>query len=249
MSQYENEYSEIEIIDDLEEEQEQEHLSLKKKGKPKESCALQKYYQNNEIFEIGVDEVGRGPLFGRVYTAAVILPKDDSFDHSKMKDSKKFHSKKKIEEVSEYIKMHAIAWSINYEDEQMIDNINILQATQQCMHKSIKEIMEKALQKEYMLLIDGNYFKPIIPSNNIKYKFACIEGGDNIYSSIAAASIIAKVERDKYIDQLCIQYPYLIDNYAINNNKGYGSKKHIDGIKMHGITPWHRRTFGICKQY
>jgi ribonuclease HII len=110
-----------------------------------------------------------------------------------MKDSKKFHSKKKIEEVAEYIKKHAISWSINYEDEQMIDNINILQATQKSMHKSIKEIMEKTLQQEYMLLIYGNYFKPFISPNNIKYKFACIEGGDNKYSAIAAASIIAKV--------------------------------------------------------
>jgi ribonuclease HII len=67
--------------------------------------------------EIGVDEAGRGPLFGRVYTAAVILPKDDSFDHSLMKDSKKFHSKKKIEEVADYIKQHAIGWSVTFEDE------------------------------------------------------------------------------------------------------------------------------------
>ena len=88
---------------------------------------LKKYYNENlEIYEIGVDEVGRGPLFGRVYTAAVILPKDDSFDYSKVKDSKKFHSKKKIEEAAEYVKENALAWYVSFEDEKKIDEINIL---------------------------------------------------------------------------------------------------------------------------
>ena len=77
--------------------------------------------------------------------------------------------------------------------------------------------------------------------------FECIKGGDNKYSSIAAASIIAKVARDKYIKDLCVEYPYLIERYSLDSNKGYGSKKHIDGIKKYGITEWHRKTFGICK--
>ena len=83
---------------------------------------LKSYYNENpDIYEIGVDEVGRGPLFGRVYTAAVILPKDDTFQHFKMKDSKKFTSKKKIEEIAQYIKQHAVAWTISYEDERTIE--------------------------------------------------------------------------------------------------------------------------------
>jgi ribonuclease HIII len=94
----ETEYSEIQIIDDLEEEDSNTNTNIEIKQSKKITTSLQKYHQNTEIYEIGIDEVGRGPLFGRVYTAAVILPKDDSFDHSKMKDSKKFHSKKKIEE-------------------------------------------------------------------------------------------------------------------------------------------------------
>ena len=99
---------------------------------------LAKYYSDNlNSIEIGVDEVGRGPLFGRVYTAAVILPKDDSFDHFKMKDSKKFTSKTKIKEVAEYIKQNAVAWYVSFEDEKVIDEINILQATQSAMQKSI----------------------------------------------------------------------------------------------------------------
>ena len=218
-----------------------------------------------DIYEIGVDEVGRGPMFGRVYTAAVILPKDDSFDHSKMKDSKKFHSKKKIDEVAEYIKNNAVAWSVSYEDETVIDDINILQATQKCMHKSILETIkkfEKNIDTEknkinvsnYHLLVDGNYFNNLTIFNKKKnmienFKYTCIEGGDNKYSAIAAASILAKVSRDAYIDELCQENPYLVDKYGIDSNKGYGAKKHLDGIRQHGITEWHRKTFGICKEY
>ena len=77
----------------------------------------------------------------------------------------------------------------------------------------------------------------------------CIEGGDNKYTSIAAASILAKVERDKYIDELCREYPNLNERYDILKNKGYGTKKHMDGIKEFGITAFHRRTYGICKNY
>jgi ribonuclease HII len=225
------------------------------------NCLKKSFLDDPSIYEIGVDEVGRGPLFGRVYTAAVILPKDDSFDHSKMKDSKKFHSKKKIEEVAEYIRENAIAYYISYEDEKVIDEINILQATQRSMRTSIMEVRKQLLLTEkkepapqFHLLIDGNYFIPITFLNKdtnkietIPYDF--IEGGDNKYSAIAAASILAKVERDKYIEELCVANPDLVEKYSLDTNKGYGSKKHLDGIKEHGITVWHRRTFGICSTF
>lgn len=212
---------------------------------------------DNTIIEIGIDEAGRGPMFGRVYAGVVVLPKDDSFEHFQMKDSKKFHSKKKINQVADYIKEHAIAWAVEYEDEQTIDKINILQATQSAMHKGIKKVLEQLSEiphDKLLLLVDGNYFNPftIINKNKTKLdviKYHTIEGGDNKYTSIAAASILAKVERDNYISQLCDENPELIEHYGIDTNKGYGSKKHMDGIKQHGITKWHRKTFGICKQY
>ena len=222
------------------------------------------YCENTQILEIGVDESGRGPLFGRVYASAVILPKDDSFDHSQMKDSKKFHSKKKIKQVSEYILQNAIAWSVAYEDEKVIDEINILQATQSAMHKAIKNVIKQLQEKidssigpnydNLLLLIDGNYFKQLTILNSPKTKlvtinYETIEGGDNKYTAIAAASILAKVERDRYIHELCLENPELIERYGIDSNKGYGSKVHMDGIKKYGITKWHRRTFGLCKNY
>ena len=222
---------------------------------------LQTYFDENiTIIEAGIDEAGRGPMFGRVYAGVVVLPKDNSFDHSQMKDSKKFHSKKKIEQVAEYIKENAIVWAVEYEDEQTIDDINILQATQSAMHKGIKNVMGQ-LEKmtdlhldKILLLVDGNYFKPYTILNKTKtkletIKYKMVEGGDNKYTSIAAASILAKVERDKYINELCVLNPELIDHYGIDSNKGYGSKKHMDGIKQYGITKWHRKTFGICKEF
>ena len=250
------------VIIDSDSENQECHNKIKKVIKKPEP--LKGFHIENEnIFEIGVDEVGRGPMFGKVYTAGVILPKDGSFDYSKVKDSKKFHSTKKIEEAAEYIKTHAIAWYVSYEDEKVIDDINILQATQRSMHNSILGVRKQILQKldkneinnySFHLLIDGNYFKPITifnkNTNTLEMiPYDTIEGGDNKYASIAAASILAKVYRDKYISDLCIEYPDLITKYALDSNKGYGSKKHMDGIKEHGITIWHRRTFGICKNY
>jgi ribonuclease HII len=209
------------------------------------------------ILEIGVDEAGRGPMFGRVYTAAVILPKDPMhFNHALMKDSKKFHSEKKINEAAEYIKKNAIAWHVSYATEKVIDTVNIRNATHQSMHEAITNIILKHGTYNYHLLIDGNDFTPFIKPIPMKSKIefiqiphTCIEKGDNIYSSIAAASILAKVSRDNYIKELCIEIPILITNYDLLKNKGYGTQKHIDGIKTYGITEFHRKSFGICKTF
>jgi len=229
-----------------------------RKTRERTHTLLKTFYTDDvSVLEIGVDEAGRGPLLGRVYSAAVILPKDNSFDHSKMKDSKKFHSKKQIEEVAEYIKQHAIAWYVSFEDEKVIDQINILQATQKSMHSAILETRNQCKGKQdvrFHLLIDGNYFNPLTVFNKQANKieiipYSCITGGDNKYSAIAAASILAKVERDKYIEDLCKENPELIEKYGIDQNKGYGAKRHLDGIKEYGISIWHRRSFGICKQY
>jgi len=226
---------------------------------------------SQHTYEVGVDEAGRGPLFGRVYTSAVILPSTNEglssgFDFSRLKDSKKFHSEKKIREVSDYIKQHAVAWAISYEEADVIDSLNIRRATLQCMRNSIKDAIESHVEElkqkdeseptmsDYLLLIDGNDFIPMMKYNQLTeemetYTHVCVEGGDNTYACIAAASILAKVARDEYIEKLCDQYPVLDEMYSLRGNKGYGAKKHIDGIREHGITQWHRRSYGICKEF
>ena len=229
------------------------------------------------FLEIGVDEAGRGPMFGRVYVSAVVLPRDSTqFDFSKVKDSKKFHSEKKIKEVADYIKTHAISWSVKFAEHGTIDALNIRRATIQTMHEAIREVCDDVCSQgknkngeEFYLLIDGNDFIPMLhphphphpqsqsQSNESKQSvhlpmhlhYSTIEGGDNTYASIAAASILAKVSRDEYIIDLCKQHPELQEKYDLENNKGYGTKKHMDGIKQHGISEWHRRSFGICKSF
>jgi len=222
------------------------------------------------FLEIGVDEAGRGPMFGRVYVSAVVLPRDSKqFDFSKMKDSKKFHSDKKIKEVAEYIKLNAISWSVKFAEHGAIDALNIRRATIQTMHEAIRDVCDDIKSQgknkngeDFYLLIDGNDFIPMLhphpqsqshdskqSKQSMHLHYSTIEGGDNTYASIAAASILAKVSRDEYIMELCKQHPELQEKYDLENNKGYGTKKHMDGIKQHGISEWHRRSFGICKSF
>ena len=230
------------------------------------------YCVEDSIREIGVDEAGRGPMFGRVYAGAVILPKSlETFNHALMKDSKKFHSEKKIREVAAYIKANAVAWAVGWADEREIDQLNIRRATHKAMHQAIAAVLAKQVNmKNILLLVDGNDFTPFLvqaepgpatpgpatlgpatlgPATLGPVQHVCIEGGDNTYSAIAAASILAKVARDDYIAELCAQQPDLITRYDLLKNKGYGTKKHMDGIKQYGITQWHRKTFGICRGF
>ena len=211
-------------------------------------------YNPSNVYEIGVDECARGPMFGRLYTSAVILPKDDTFRHELMKDSKKIKSKKKMRELSDYIKQHAIAWHISFIEASIIDEINIRQAVFKCMREAIKQVLSKIQLdgNSIMLVVDGNDFPPYIVFDNItetihEIPSVTVEKGDGTYSFIAAASILAKNAHDEYILDLCEQYPLLKTRYSLHENVGYGTVKHMAGIREHGITQWHRKTFGACK--
>lgn len=218
---------------------------LRKKPDP-----LSMFCHNDEKydFEIGIDEAGRGPMFGRLYVAGVVLPKDGSMDTSEIRDSKKI-SKKKLPDLYKYIKEKSLAFDIQYIEASEIDEINIREAVIKGMHlcaKNIIETLDPQLNKNTFLMIDGNDFPPYYHNNNrIDYK--TFLQGDNTYASIAAASILAKVSRDQYINDLCKEYPILSDIYKMNEHMGYGTKKHLDAIKMNGITPLHRKTYGLCK--
>ena len=215
---------------------------------------LQERYCDDDSIEIGIDEAGRGPMFGRVYAAAVVLPRGTVFKHSDMKDSKKFHSVKKIQSVSKYIKDNAIAWAIGYATEEEIDKHNIRVATHMAMHRAIKEVVGKLTltHSNTHLLVDGNDFTSYMFYDNdclLPARNTTIEQGDNKITSIAAASILAKVARDEYVINLCNQEPELDHKYGLIKNKGYGTKQHLSGIEQYGISKYHRTTFGLCKNF
>ena len=222
---------------------------------------LQRRYIEDDKYEICIDEVGRGCLFGRVYIACVVLPKDpECFDGKDIKDSKKFSSKKKLNSVAEYIKEKALCWHISYIEADVIDEINILQAVMRGMHECIRETIQKIqigrsedITQHFRAVIDGNYFTPyhtFDESTQSMYHLphVTVEQGDAKYIGIAASSILAKSARDAYILELCTERPVLSERYGLNTNMGYGTKAHLEGIQEHGITQWHRRTFGeACK--
>lgn len=195
---------------------------------------------NNEI-EVGIDEAGRGPLFGRVYAAAVNWG-DTPINESVM-DSKKLSAKKR-KEVLEWIQQNVDEWAVGYAEPEEIDSINILEATKLAMERAIDDLKNKYNydKTKILLLIDGTGWEKKFNNYNIK----SIIKGDSTYLSIAAASIIAKEHHDAHINDLCLEYTDLNIKYDLINNKGYGTKKHIEGLKMHGISNFHRTTFKPC---
>ncbi len=180
----------------------------------------------------GVDEVGRGSLIGPVYAAAVILNKNINI--KLFKDSKSI-KKEKREILSKYIKNNSI-WAIAKASKNEIEKINILQASLLAMKRAIKQLKKKPSQ----VLIDGN---KIPPMNN--YKIKAIVKGDTKIAAISAASIIAKVARDKFIISLSKKNK----GYNWDKNLGYGTKQHLKALKKLGITKHHRKTFSPISKY
>lgn len=174
----------------------------------------------------GVDEAGRGPLAGPVFAAAVILP--DNCEIEGLNDSKKL-SEKKREALFDVIKEKAVSWSVASADEKIIDEINILQATYLAMKNAVEGLDVPA---DYAL-IDGNRMPPIAIDGETVVK------GDAKSMSIAAASILAKVSRDRFMLELDKEYP----QYQFAKHKGYGTKLHYEMLTEHGISDCHRLTF------
>lgn len=179
--------------------------------------------------EAGVDEAGRGCYAGPVCAAAVILPKD--FYHPLLNDSKQL-SEKERDLLRPIIEKESISFGVAMVDNDEIDIINILQASFKAMHLALDQLT-KAPE---LLLIDGNRFKSY---KDIKHR--CIIKGDGIYTSIAAASVLAKTYRDEYMLQLHEEF----SNYGWNRNKGYGTAEHREAIQLSGICKYHRKSFNI----
>ena len=192
--------------------------------------AYEKELYNEGIEYIaGTDEAGRGPLAGPVVAAAVILPK--GLIITGVNDSKQLTEKKR-EELFDIINEKALAVGVSFIDNNKIDEINILEASRLAMMEAIKQLK---IKPQYVLsdAMKMNIDVPVKP----------IIKGDALSESIAAASIIAKVLRDRYMDEMDLKYP----NYGFKKHKGYPTKDHIEAIKKYGITPIHRKTFKPIK--
>jgi ribonuclease HII len=200
-------------------------------------------YKHDNLIEVGVDEAGRGCLSGRVYAGAVIFPTNIDDDiYTQIKDSKKL-SKKKRGILRKYIEEKSLAFGVGYVDEKEIDNTNILKASYRAMHIAL----DKINQPYDHILVDGPRFSPYMDKHDNFISYSCIPKGDNLYYSIAAASILAKVYHDEYIQRICSENPSLDEKYGWLSNMGYGTQKHMEGIQKHGTCIYHRKSFGPCK--
>ena len=192
---------------------------------------LLSYFQS-ELLEAGCDEAGRGCLAGPVFAAAVILPND--FNHPKLNDSKQL-SERVRDELAPIIKQEAIAWAVCTVDEIEIDKINILNASIKAMNLALAELSTTPA----FIIVDGNRFK-----TSLKIPFKCIVKGDSLYKSIAAASVLAKTERDHYMRKIHEEYP----QYGWNRNMGYATIAHRKALLEFGLSPYHRRSFHLKNQ-
>ena len=208
---------------------------MKKVWNAEEKLSFERALQEKGYrYIVGVDEVGRGPLAGPVVCAAVVMPLEEASLVIGVDDSKKL-SEKKRELLAKEIKEKAIAYTMVEVSEQIIDEINILEATKLGMKQAIESLKlpEELNASPEVVLTDGNMTLDIdLPQTSVIH-------GDALSYSIGAASIIAKVHRDHLMDEFAKIYPA----YAFEKNKGYGTAAHIQGIKEHGLCPIHRRTF------
>ena len=190
--------------------------------------ALEPHFYN-DLIEAGCDEAGRGCLAGSVYAAAVILPAD--YNNPELNDSKQLTLKKRLA-LREQIQRDAVAWAVGVVTPEEIDKLNILRSSFLAMHRALDQL---SVRPE-AIIVDGNRF--------VSYKdipHTTIVKGDGKYQAIAAASILAKTYRDDYMKELAKEYPY----YDWEHNAGYPTKKHRDGIRQHGISPYHRKSYNL----
>ena len=202
-------------------------------------------HYTSDLLEAGVDEVARGCLAGPVFAAAVIWPREIELETDftmELKDSKKL-SRNQRNNLREYIEAYAIDYSVASVNNQEIDSINIRNASFLAMHRAIQGLNVDP----DLLLVDGNAFKPYLtPDSRDVIEHKCIISGDDKYQSIAAASILAKVYHDDFIDSLLNNNEDL-KKYGWSTNMCYGTVEHIEAIKKYGISPYHRKSFGPCK--
>ena len=193
---------------------------------------LSSLFNNCGLVEAGCDEAGRGCLAGSVFAAAVIFPPD--YRNERLNDSKQLSAKRRYALRAE-VQRDAVAWAVASVSPREIDRINILHASLLAMHRALDQL---AVRPEFVI-VDGNRFKPYC-----QLPYETIVKGDGKYLSIAAASILAKTYRDDYMRELHVEMPY----YGWDRNAGYPTREHRQAILTHGVTPYHRLSFGDLSQ-
>lgn len=206
------------------------------------SMTLAKRYNQTIQYEIGVDESGRGTLFGSVFVAAVMFPDDIEVPKDiPLNDSKKLTPLRRAK-VREWIEKNALKYHVTSRDSDYIDKHNILQATLSGMNECIKELIGDKPPESVHVVIDGNRFVP----EDVDIQYTTVEKADAKFIHVAAASVLAKEYHDDHIRELVKEDPTLT-RYKIDGNMGYGAAAHIDAIKLHGPSRWHRKSFKPCK--
>ena len=189
----------------------------------------------SEVITAGVDEAGRGSLMGPLYAAAVVW--DDSTvlpPGVVIRDSKKMTPRQR-EAARKFIEERAVAWAVASSDVDVIDEVNVLQATMRAMHASLHQIRGRFTR----VLVDGTYFRPYM---DVPHE--CVPKGDSLHVCIAAASILAKTHRDEHVVRMVREHPVLA-RYGVAENKGYGSRGHMQALVEYGMTRFHRRSFRL----
>lgn len=212
---------------------------------------------------IGVDEAGRGCMWGSVFAGAVILPqeltdeerltKEEAF---LLRDSKKLSDKRR-NEAAALVYKRSLGWGVGESTSDEIDQWNILQATQTAMHRAIRNCIRMLKEKETEtvkyevteILVDGNYFRMFVDDNGEMIPHSCVIGGDASNRSIAAASILAKTSRDNHVLFAVDSDPDLDIKWGMKRHKGYCTRDHMNALEIHGIHPMHRKSYGPVKKY
>jgi ribonuclease HII len=207
------------------------------------------HFSGDDAVEVGIDEAGRGCLFGRLYVGAVVFPKemDDFFDQGaalqQIKDSKTI-SERKRGILYDYIQECALDKAVTFAESTEVDEYNVLVADLRTMHRALDALTVPVDR----ILVDGDAWKPWRNESGQVVESHIIVDGDASYLSIAAAGILAKVSRDRWIEEVCAEHPEWDAKYNLLKNKGYGTAAHLKGLSEHGVTEQHRRSYAPVRQ-
>lgn len=208
---------------------------------------MKRTWINDGCVEVGIDEAGRGPLWGRLYVGAVVMAPEDGayFDGGvvlrQITDSKKLTARRRAV-LRDYVQETAVAWSVTWAEPAEIDAVNVLQADLNAMHRALDDLSTQGIPVE-RVVVDGDSWRPWRNSEGAEVPAICVVEGDAKVLSIAAASILAKEAHDEWVRETVAAEPLLAERYGLDSNMGYGTAVHMEGLRTWGAHSLHRRSF------